>query len=258
MEEWIDRELDGYPTIDALPEYRKLRGLIRCWNPYHGWVPLHMAQNLAEAAERIWLTDGIAKLESGIEDNKGMIQYALPAGKAQALMKGMDVPMEPAIFISSGAIVGIVDAVRNHILKWALELEKKGVKGDSMSFTPKEVQAASQVNYITNIGTMSHSQLQQHSGGSQAITVTNDLTALREVMTEIVWRVGELPANVAAEAKADAETVLAQAGSKNPKEGIIREAVKSVRTILENAAGSALSSELLPKLIQAAQFCGLG
>jgi len=257
MEQWIAWELDGYPSTDDLPDYRKLTGIIRVWNPYHGWQPLHMQTDLAEAVQRLWLTDAIAELENTIAGNDGMVQYALPAGKANALMKAMDFPLEPRMFVSSSSLLGIVEAVRNHILRWTLELEKKGVSGEGLTFTPKEVQAASQVHYVTNIGVMTNSQLQQHSSGSQALTVNADLAALRDLMGVVLSRLDEVPRNRTAEAKADAETVIAQVDSQSPKPGILRESLKSLRSILENAAGSALASDVLPRLTALAAACGV-
>lgn len=258
MEQWIAWELDGYPSTDDLPDYRKLSGIIRVWNPYHGLQPLHMPADIAEAAQRVWLTDAIASLEDTVAGSDGMVQYALPAGKANALMKGMEVALEPRMFVSSSALLGIIEAVRNHILRWTLELEKKGVSGEGLTFTFKEVQAASQVHYVTNIGVMTNSQLQQHSSGPQTISVTPDFAALRDLMGEVLSRINEVPRDQAAVAKADAETVIAQVDSQSPKFGILSESLKSLRSILENAGGSVLASDILPKLTALVAACGLG
>ena len=171
MEEWLDNELGGYGDVGQLPGYRKLKGIIRCWNPYRGWIPLHMPPEYARSAERLWLVESMAMLVNATKSKEGMIQYALPVGKSHALMKAMQVPLEPAMFISVSSIIGVIDTVRTHVLKWALALEKSGVIGESMSFSLKEVQAAAQINYITNIGVMSSSQLQQGSTGSQSMAL---------------------------------------------------------------------------------------
>src|SRR5689334_4973071 len=40
---WINRELDGYPNtlVKDLPEYRRLHGSPKAWNPYHGWQTIN-------------------------------------------------------------------------------------------------------------------------------------------------------------------------------------------------------------------------
>lgn len=35
--EWINKELKGYNTDDPSPDYRKVRGTVKYFNPYHGW-----------------------------------------------------------------------------------------------------------------------------------------------------------------------------------------------------------------------------
>ena len=39
FDQWISYELNGYPNQDTCPEYRKVRGVLKAFNPYHGWIP---------------------------------------------------------------------------------------------------------------------------------------------------------------------------------------------------------------------------
>lgn len=34
FENWINNELNGYEAMDKLPDYRKVRGEVKAWNPY--------------------------------------------------------------------------------------------------------------------------------------------------------------------------------------------------------------------------------
>ena len=52
------------------------------------------------------------------------------------------------------------------------------------------------------------------------------------------------------ELKADIDTIESQINSPKPKHSIIREGIKSVRNILEGAAGSVLAAELLKMLFK--------
>lgn len=42
FDEWIMHELNGYLESDVmnLPEYRKVTGSLKAWNPYNGWIPV--------------------------------------------------------------------------------------------------------------------------------------------------------------------------------------------------------------------------
>lgn len=255
MVAWIENELNGYRSASDLPEYRKLRGRLRVWNPYRGYQPLNMSKEMADVAERLWLYDSAAALETAIARNDDGVVFSLDASKKNALMNGMEIPLEPSMYVPAGSLVGILNSVRNYILNWALELEKKGIKGDGLSFSAKEVHAAAQVSYVTNIGTMNNSQLQQSSSGAQTYT-NGDVAPLLSLMEELISRLGELPEDLRGEARSDVETVISQVNSPKPKAGIIKEAIKSLRSILENAAGGILSSDMLPRLVKIATDCG--
>jgi hypothetical protein len=58
--------------------------------------------------------------------------------------------MVPTLLVDRSQIIGILDAVRNEILNWSLELESQGILGDGLSFSSEEINKAGTVNY--NIG----------------------------------------------------------------------------------------------------------
>ena len=39
FDQWISYELNGYPDQNTCPDYRKIRGTLKAFNPYHGWIP---------------------------------------------------------------------------------------------------------------------------------------------------------------------------------------------------------------------------
>ena len=41
FDSWIMSELNGYDDHqENAPEYRKVNGQLKAWNPYHGWIPV--------------------------------------------------------------------------------------------------------------------------------------------------------------------------------------------------------------------------
>jgi len=108
-------------------------------------------------------------------------------------------------------------------------------------------------NYI-NVGSMSHSQIQQDSPGSSQTLGTADLAVLRELILEIssaALNLG-LGEDDARDLKADLATIEAQLSSSRPKHGILREALASTRAILEgaSAAGVASAAPHVPQLVE--------
>lgn len=122
-----------------------------------------------------------------------------------------------------------------------------------MTFSKEEKYAATQVTYqiTNNIGSMSHSQLQQHSSGSsQTIHAPIDLGALAELIKALNAAQSALPLEGASreEYGAEVRTLESQASSPKPKAAILGESLKSIRTILEGAAGNILASDLVQKI----------
>lgn len=104
-----------------------------------------------------------------------------------------------------------------------------------------------------NVGTMVNSQIQQGTSEShqhQSIK-QNDIQSLHEFLTELSTALPSLKLKSAdsCEVDADIATLNAQAASPKPKRPIITESLKSLRRVLEEAAGHAVSSDLLPKLL---------
>lgn len=248
--EWIQHELNGFPHDVELPSYRRIKGELQGEDDWVGWKPVLFEKNYGDI-DRASLHQSIAELEAMQEKaGIGYLYLSLPHEKQHLLRKATGENMRFAICIPRHAVIRCVQNVRNSILEWALKLESEGVTGEGASFSPQEVKAASSVSYVihNNIGSMHNSQIQQHSTGTQTIASGSDLGALRELMESVLARHAEL-GDASGEAKADAQTIIAQLESGNPKTGIVRASLQSLRSILENATGSVLASDVLPKLL---------
>lgn len=252
---WIRSELSGYDReLDEIPGYRELRGLPQVHNPYHGFIPFQMPAAVQDIICKVPCGYSAAEIESLLQNSDGMIRLGFSTKATEFLLKSMEVQMQPSMILSASSFVRILDTVRNRVLQWALDLEEAGILGDGMSFSTTEVQAAQQVtNIVNNIGTMNNSQLQQLSSGGQSFK----LEQCREDLSSLLVTIKSAAASTAqaTQVNVDADTVLVQLQSKEPKRGIIEESLKSLREVLESAAGSALGDQL-PKLV--ALMVGLG
>lgn len=255
IQEWLSHELNGYPQRAAIPDYREMRGSLKVWNPYRGWQPLYFqdARN-AELLSTHKNGQPIGELESLVKTDKvGFLQIDFPPHIENQLLRGMDIPLQPSIHVPQNQVVGILDAVRNTILEWALELEKQGVIGEGMTFSKEEKQAASNVTYqIThNIGSMQHSQIQHDSpNASQIIRVEIGIKTIADFLQQLRAARDDLKLSNEASAELTAEiaTLDSQLHSPNPKNSILLESLRSVRNILEGMTGSAIASALLNSL----------
>lgn len=255
IEEWIKNELNGYSSNAEVPSHREVRGQIKVWNPYHGWQPLNFGDpEEAEALSKRKISQTIGELDAIASEAKTeSLHVPFPQDIVNKLMEGMDVPLQPTLHISPTEVVGILDTTRNLILDWALELEQKGIVGEGLSFSKEERQAASQVTYqiTNNIGSMENSQIQQNSpAGKQKISLKTSseeiLKFVQQLKNEILSL--ELSPRELSELQADICTIETQSNSPKPKNVILKESLKSVRTILEGAAGSTTATMLLSEL----------
>lgn len=243
---WIDLEQGGYKDFASLPEYRHLRGQLMVDNPFHGLQPLTLenekaARVVAEAPKEYGPIGHIEELLRG----SGRITYPLPGSFVQSIMAA-GVPLQPVLLVQRASVVGIVEAIRNRVLAWSLDLEKRGVIGEGMTFSRDEREKASHIthNHIT-IGTMTNSQLQQHSPGAhQSIATGFDASALIALVEAIETQAPSmaLSFDAYAELLAEVATLRAQAASPKPKSGVIRESLSSLRNIIEGAAGGYIAT----------------
>lgn len=151
FEKWINLELNGYPEEgEDVPEYRRVMGLVRAHNPFHGWIPFIISDpGLAEAASKRGFAQPVGEVEKILDlqkDESLCIVYYHPKAAAM-LISLMPVEMTPALHIPTSQIYKIVQSVRNIVLDWSLKLEADGILGEGMTFTAEEKQAASTNTY---------------------------------------------------------------------------------------------------------------
>lgn len=249
MAQFATREIHGYEGAE-LPPHRLLRGQLRGNDPWQGWLPVLVPRN-GEFLEVARFGEGVAELESliGGAESGEIVQNFGPGqqGVFREIFK-TEADVIFALVVQRSAVVQSLQRSRTIVLEWALALEKRGVHGENLTFTSQDRQVATQVTHtLINNGVMHNPQIQQGSSGSQRIELSPDLQVLAALMSQILAHVSELGSK-ASEAEADARTVLAQLNSGKPKEGVIRECLESLKTVLEGAGGAWVASEVLPRL----------
>jgi hypothetical protein len=250
LQKWIENELNGYK--DEVPDYRVASGQIRGWNPYNGWIPLIFEDpKEADALSKRGCSQSIAEIEDLLQGESSTLHMPYPQHIQRKLSKGFEYETEVSLFVGRGAIVRIVDSVRNVVLNWALELEEQGVLGQGLSFSEEEKEAATSTSQNINnfYGPVHGPQIAQ--GNQQAIQVSSafqvDVESLKALIANIesaAQKIDILP-DKRAEFESELATLRAQASSPNPKKGIVKEGLSSLRNILEGASGSALGQIML-------------
>ena len=142
---WAAKELQGYAGDTTTPAYRRVTGVLRAYHPSHGWIPVivpdkDLQQRLESGAAR----RPIGELEDRYHDpHRGEMLQVLPGPDDENLTLEdlMElVPYDwvlrifgdtrefqpgtiPTLMIGRPTIKGVLDAVRNEVLRWSLALE---------------------------------------------------------------------------------------------------------------------------------------
>jgi len=147
VEQWVDLELNGYANETERPHYREIvTDKLMLHNPYRGW------EYVGDVKRKIRAHQPIAEIEMLAQEKE--VSYTpeknFPITDSLGTSMGSQWPQR--VTINPGQFKGILEAVRNELLRWAIELEKRGIKGEDMNFDETEKQSAS--NQVFNIGTV--------------------------------------------------------------------------------------------------------
>jgi hypothetical protein len=132
----VDSELGGYKDANKVPVYREMTGgTLYVYNPVRGWT---FAGNLSERDLRYRSAQAVSELE---ELAKAPFVSTTCAQKFE-LTDGFMMQFPQQVRHSPMEIKRILEAIKDQILNWAIELEQRGITGENMSFDKEEKQRA--------------------------------------------------------------------------------------------------------------------
>lgn len=182
FQKWIELELKGYYDL-SVPTYRFTRGQLRGWNPYHGWQPIRVE---SKEIQKIFadlcecpINQPISELISLVKTEENELSMQLPYELESHILRFVKTSVK--ISISKVSVEGVIEAVRDIILNWALQLEENGIMGEGMTFSNNEKQIAANHDYSSLIQIiLGQSQMQNSSSESQSKTeiFNNNLSSL--------------------------------------------------------------------------------
>ena len=158
FDKWISCELNGYNSNDAIPNYREVKGELKAFNPYRGWIPVLIpSSKMEETICKHKVSNSISEIKNLYEKSENGIVLAL-TGEMQALLnRATDAPLGThyRIELSTTAIGDIVEKVKNSVLEWTIKLEAEGILGEGMQFSTIEKETAKRIpqtihNYFGN------------------------------------------------------------------------------------------------------------
>ena len=268
FEKWILKELNGYEDKSDLPAYRWVRGEVKVFHRFHGYYPAicpdeEIQEKLTN--QPVFIDIGQVEHLSKGEDESHWVEIGLPGNLGMKIMQGVGGSQPAKVHVSLTQFKKIMDAVRNIVLNWCLRLEKDGILGDghSLTFSKEEKRAAAQTTYSVNNFYGNTSQLQIQQGTNQSTQegkfssdISKELERFINDMKKILKPL-KLDNSDHEEVKAELVTLEAQVSSSRPKINVIGQSLKTIRTVLEGAAGNVLASGLIQKIPELLQMLGI-
>ena len=152
FDKWILCELNGYQSGDTIPDYRKIRGLLKAFNPYRGWIPAMIPDRKTEDDICIRnISNSISEIIALCEQNNDIVTEF--SGKGNTILNnafGSDYQMRYAIHLPCSSVKDIIEKVKTTVLEWTIKLESEGILGEGMRFDSTEKETAKTIPQTIN------------------------------------------------------------------------------------------------------------
>jgi AbiTii len=245
--QWVDWELNGYPENAEVPAYRTV-------HPVHyasfsnGYWSLQQHPISTLLIDKEWrhhfepfpYRAGIEAVKALAVDGGGMLQR----NEFRFLLKTKVVDLPCHQFwsqISDVELKQIISAVMNRLLDFVMDIEAENPNAgeaplSEIPVAPERVQQLVHNHFHGPVGNIA----QNSSSFSQTATLNFD--QVRELVATIRSQLAVVPLDSATRASADAQlaTMDAQLAAPTPNDGVVREAGRSLRTIIEGAVAGAI------------------
>lgn len=264
LEVWVDSELNGYRGR-KIPKYRELSGQPVAWNPYNGWIPIMMnSAKDQRLISRAPIGQSISSIRDLIDNGDGSnAHYPLSPEIVAILNSGLDFQTPRMVLqIGRSHLVTIIETVRNMSLDWALEMERKGVLGEGMSFEPTEreraqVAMSKSTYHIGSIGSVIGNLGNENTvrdiniSSLDARSITETVNKVREAIPQL-----QTAGVDGAALSRSLDAIDGEVNSAKPDSGKLRALFGDVRSMLVGAAGNVTAEGALALIAAAANLLG--
>jgi len=172
IQSWINNESNGYYTDGIeIPSYRLVSGEMKAYNPYNGiWMPIDFSHLEDTKFFSLYpLKQSISELEAILknENNEKLYGHYPPELKQIFLKEGVNYDI--TFHFTKSQIHGILNQVRNILLKWSLTLEKQGILGNDIEFSQEEIKKTDNIVINNFYKDVIQSQINSNTDNSKQI-----------------------------------------------------------------------------------------
>lgn len=257
FDQWISYELNGYPNQDTCPEYRKVRGVLKAFNPYRGWIPTLIPDaELEKAICEKRVPNSISEIITLCKNAENGLIFEYSGEQLELFNRMFDfpLPMRYALHVSDASVMDIIEKVKNTILEWTLKLEEEGVLGEGMQFSDEEKQTAKSMPQTVNNYYGATNVINAPSEGMQIVSGNENVTFSYDKANTAVSEIEEAISQeqLQSEDKDAALEMLSEIRDKitqEKKPSVIKALLVGLKDFLINAGGG-LAAGLIQAKIQ--------
>lgn len=243
MVEFLKNEINGYKNIDNLPDFRYVDLTYKAFNPMRGWIPFKIpSTGIYSKLLKGPIFLSVGEMQKFLDAEDSVLNTVVPFELQQELIKNSNLFFDTEIraYFSKTQLIRLLDVVKNQILDWSLDLERKGILGEDYVFSEKEKEIAKTMTIIIH-GNVNGANIVGNMTNSSA-TINNkskiDFESLKQIVEQVKKELEKAQA-------VDSENVIAlkekiellEQSIENRDEG-------SVIDILKNIAMGAISEDV--------------
>jgi len=103
FQHWVQNELNGYANGSEIPKYRFVRGELKAFNPYQGWIPMVLPLEVANIIENRPIPQPVSTVQSLANNAKSTLH--MMSKEYDALLRSYDhIPYKMALHIDKSQV----------------------------------------------------------------------------------------------------------------------------------------------------------
>lgn len=190
--DWINNELNGYSvSIGELPSYRNFNGSLCVWSDNKIEYIEPLPEKVVNLVKMIGSADSVSSIELSAKKSEP-VAFPMPVtphwqSKIKSMIRnhpGIDRKFL-SIVVSGNYYISVLTNVKSIVLDWALELEKNGIFGEDLIFSPSEVWRATEMKTIIINGNV------QNAGDTFGGTQINNQINISEIKSNLRLEIGK-------------------------------------------------------------------
>lgn len=248
LKEWLDKETQGYDSVDELPQYRKIQGCCKALNPFYGWSIVNFHSKQAERELSIVpYGKTIFEIED-ILDKTNYTEFQVQLTTDLIDKYGITGCNSLVSVFPRRKLANIINGAKSFLMAYIAKLDDVGIIGKDSEFTMDEKNKAQTVvhqtinvsggNFMNQVATENSEQIQNN--GLDAKQIKCIIQMLQSQQDNL-----EIDENARNTLKHELLIVTKELERPEPQYSIIKQGLKSIRTIVEGAVSGVVSQTIL-------------